>query len=244
MPNKSLVATMAVLAVAVHSTEAFAPPASGVRSSMPNLSPLYAEESTEESAVFMPPPEAEEPAEEGDIDLKTVELLGRGAAKVCIWVDFSLPKLERQFDVVAIDTFEIHLILSYLHRELRYGFHFDVCAQPNILFSLHLYFLTSTGQARKAQGRTRCQKCRKRQGLGDTGARGGFLRRTPRHHRNYYSNRLHPDRHRNRSRHRLVVATGMGSIQDYLSPHPRHLRNRRKGHGRDRLPRHCRNANR
>lgn len=81
MPNKSLVATMAVLAVAVHSTEAFAPPASGVRSSMPNLSPLYAEESTEESAVFMPPPEAEEPAEEGDIDLKTVELLGRGAAK-------------------------------------------------------------------------------------------------------------------------------------------------------------------
>ena len=58
---------------------------------MPNLSPLYAEESTEESAVFMPPPEATEAAEEkkeGDIDLKTVEMLGRGAAKVCFLLCF------------------------------------------------------------------------------------------------------------------------------------------------------------
>lgn len=88
MPNKSLVATMAVLAVAAHSTEAFAPPATGltaVKSSVPSFSPLYAEESSEETAVFMPPAE-EEPAEEtpeGDISLNTVEMLGRGAAKVC-----------------------------------------------------------------------------------------------------------------------------------------------------------------
>lgn len=86
MPNKSLVATMAVLAVAAHSTEAFAPPATGltaVKSSVPSFSPLYAEESSEETAVFMPPAE-EEPAEEtpeGDISLDTVEMLGRGAAK-------------------------------------------------------------------------------------------------------------------------------------------------------------------
>lgn len=86
MPNRSLVATMAVLAVAA-TTEAFAPPASGLTGvkSAPAFSPLYAEESTEESsAVFMPPAEAagEEAApEEGSIDLKTVEMLGRGAAK-------------------------------------------------------------------------------------------------------------------------------------------------------------------
>eukprot|EP00531_Pseudo-nitzschia_arenysensis_P008439 CAMPEP_0116141926 /NCGR_PEP_ID=MMETSP0329-20121206/14636_1 /TAXON_ID=697910 /ORGANISM="Pseudo-nitzschia arenysensis, Strain B593" /LENGTH=230 /DNA_ID=CAMNT_0003637129 /DNA_START=172 /DNA_END=864 /DNA_ORIENTATION=- len=75
---------MAVLAVAAHSTEAFAPPTTGlagVKSSMPGFSPLYAEESAEESAVFMPPPEAAEETEEGDISLNTVEMLGRGAAK-------------------------------------------------------------------------------------------------------------------------------------------------------------------
>lgn len=87
MPNKSLVATIAVLAVAASTTEAFAPPASGiagVKSTIPAFSPLYAEETSEESAVFMPPPEAVESVEEkkeGDIDLDTVEMLGRGAAK-------------------------------------------------------------------------------------------------------------------------------------------------------------------
>ena len=82
MPNKSLVATIAVLAVAA-STEAFAPPASGlagVKSSMPNFSPLYAEES--ESAFVAPPEANEEPTEAEDIGLEIVEMLGRGAAKV------------------------------------------------------------------------------------------------------------------------------------------------------------------
>jgi|Transcript_19507 hypothetical protein len=81
MPNKSLVATIAVLAVAA-STEAFAPPASGlagVKSSMPNFSPLYAEEA--ESAFVAPPEANEEPMEAEDIGLEIVEMLGRGAAK-------------------------------------------------------------------------------------------------------------------------------------------------------------------
>jgi len=86
MPNKSLVATMAVLAVAAHSTQAFAPSATGlagVKSSMPNLSPLFAEETTDDSSVFVPPAEASdsEAKTEGGIDLDTVEMLGRGAAK-------------------------------------------------------------------------------------------------------------------------------------------------------------------
>jgi hypothetical protein len=51
-----------------------------------NMSPLYAEETKDDSsAVFMPPPSAEDSDGEGtketDIDLKTVEMLGRGAAK-------------------------------------------------------------------------------------------------------------------------------------------------------------------
>lgn len=83
MPNQSLVATLAILAVAPHSTEAFAPPVSGVvgaSSKMSSFSPLYAEETSEDSAVFMPPPE---PVDEkkGEVDLATVEMLGRGAAK-------------------------------------------------------------------------------------------------------------------------------------------------------------------
>jgi len=84
MPNQSLVATLAVLAVAAHSTEAFAPPVSGIvgaKSSMPGFSPLYAEESSEETAVFVPPPEPVEEKKEGEVDLSTVEMLGRGAAK-------------------------------------------------------------------------------------------------------------------------------------------------------------------
>ena len=55
------------------------------------MSPLYAEETKDDSsAVFMPPPSAEDSDGEGtketDIDLKTVEMLGRGAAKVCIFI--------------------------------------------------------------------------------------------------------------------------------------------------------------
>lgn len=81
MPNQSLIATMAILAVAAHSTEAFAPASSALSGVKPSaLSPLFAEESPE--AVFKPPAESEgEPAEEGEIDLGTVEMLGRGAAK-------------------------------------------------------------------------------------------------------------------------------------------------------------------
>lgn len=68
--------TMVVLAVVVAPTaESFAPRSSVVNNIM---SPLYAEETKDDSsAVFMPPPSAEET----DIDLKTVEMLGRGAAK-------------------------------------------------------------------------------------------------------------------------------------------------------------------
>lgn len=84
MPNQSLVATLAILAVAPHSTEAFAPPVSGVvgaSSKMSSFSPLYAEETSEDSAVFMPPPEPVDEKKEGEVDLATVEMLGRGAAK-------------------------------------------------------------------------------------------------------------------------------------------------------------------
>lgn len=75
---------MAVLAVAAHSTEAFAPPATGiagVKSATPHFSPLFAEESSEESSAFLPPAEASESTKEGEIGLDTVEMLGRGAAK-------------------------------------------------------------------------------------------------------------------------------------------------------------------
>ena len=71
------------MAVAAQTTTAFAPSATGlagVKSSMRTFSPLYAEENSEGGA-FMPPAEA---GEEGEIDLSTVEMLGRGAAKVCV----------------------------------------------------------------------------------------------------------------------------------------------------------------
>uniref|UniRef100_A0A7S4EI92 YdbS-like PH domain-containing protein n=1 Tax=Pseudo-nitzschia australis TaxID=44445 RepID=A0A7S4EI92_9STRA len=82
MPNRSLVATLAVLAVAAYSTEAFAPAATSltsVKASSAALTPLFAEESPE--AVFKPLDEPESEGAEGDIDLSTVEMLGRGAAK-------------------------------------------------------------------------------------------------------------------------------------------------------------------
>jgi len=78
---------MAVLAVAAHSTEAFAPPATGmvgVKSTMPNLSPLYAEDSKEEMAELakaLKEGGINAAIKEGGIDLDTVEMLGRGAAK-------------------------------------------------------------------------------------------------------------------------------------------------------------------
>jgi len=85
MPNKSLVATMAVLAVAAHSTQAFAPSATGlasVKSTMPNnFSPLYAEDSKEDSSVFVPAAEASEEQSKEEIGLEIVEMLGKGAAK-------------------------------------------------------------------------------------------------------------------------------------------------------------------
>jgi hypothetical protein len=83
MPNQSLVATMAVLAVAFHSTEAFAPPSTaltGMKPSSAALSPLFAEETTE--SAFAPPADAaDETSDDGEIDLGTVEMLGKGAAK-------------------------------------------------------------------------------------------------------------------------------------------------------------------
>lgn len=84
MPNQSLVATFAVLAVAAHSTQAFAPSFAGIggiKTTVQDYSSLYAEESPEGSAVFMPPAEPAEEKKEGEVDLSTVEMLGRGAAK-------------------------------------------------------------------------------------------------------------------------------------------------------------------
>jgi hypothetical protein len=91
-PNKSrsssiVAVSMVVLAIAAQTTEAFVPSTTGLvtgtKSSVSLLPPLYAEETTEETnSVFMPPADAD--AGEGDIDLSTVEMLGKGAAKVCI----------------------------------------------------------------------------------------------------------------------------------------------------------------
>ena len=192
MPNKSLVATMAVLAVAAHSTEAFAPPATGlaaVKSSVPGFSPLYAEESSEETAVFMPPAE-EEPAEEtpeGEISLNTVEMLGRGAAKVC----------------------NFFTIVTHSSQQLQFGRNFVVLL---LLTANHQFFYYQTGQARKAQGRTRCQDCWQRQGLCHTSARGSSLRRTSCHYRNHYPHRFYFDRHWNYPCYCVVVSTSLGSL--------------------------------
>mmetsp|Transcript_25352 Transcript_25352/g.69865 ORF Transcript_25352/g.69865 Transcript_25352/m.69865 type:complete len:240 (-) Transcript_25352:3419-4138(-) len=82
MTNQSLLATIAVLAVAAHSSEAFAPSASALtsmKSSSAAFHPLFAEESPD--AVFMPPAESKPEGEPADIGLETVEMLGRGAAK-------------------------------------------------------------------------------------------------------------------------------------------------------------------
>jgi len=91
--SSSIVAvSMAVLAIAAQTTEAFVPSTTGLvtgtKQSVSLLPPLYAEETTEETnSVFMPPADADADADagegEGDIDLSTVEMLGKGAAKVC-----------------------------------------------------------------------------------------------------------------------------------------------------------------
>ena len=88
--SSSIVAvSMAVLAIAAQTTEAFVPSTTGLvtgtKPSVSLLPPLYAEETTEETnSAFMPPSDAVEEKGEGDIDLSTVEMLGKGAAKVCI----------------------------------------------------------------------------------------------------------------------------------------------------------------
>lgn len=84
--SSAVAVTMAVLALTAQTTESFVRPSytglattisSGKSTSL--LPPLYAEDTKDEtSAVFMPP--AEEKGE-GDIDLATVEMLGKGAAK-------------------------------------------------------------------------------------------------------------------------------------------------------------------
>jgi hypothetical protein len=90
--SSSIVAvSMAVLAIAAQTTEAFVPSTTGLATGIKSsslLPPLYAEETTEETnSVFMPPADADADADagegEGDIDLSTVEMLGKGAAKVC-----------------------------------------------------------------------------------------------------------------------------------------------------------------
>jgi hypothetical protein len=88
--SSSIVAvSMAVLAIAAQTTEAFVPSTTGLATGIKSsslLPPLYAEETTEETnSVFMPPADADADAGEGegDIDLSTVEMLGKGAAKVC-----------------------------------------------------------------------------------------------------------------------------------------------------------------
>lgn len=88
--SSSIVAvSMAVLAIAAQTTEAFVPSTTGLATGIKSsslLPPLYAEETTEETnSVFMPPADADADADagegEGDIDLSTVEMLGKGAAK-------------------------------------------------------------------------------------------------------------------------------------------------------------------
>jgi hypothetical protein len=88
--KSSLLVSAAVLAVAAQTSEAFCPTSSFVAKSTiasRTLSPLYAEETKESTdAVFMPPAAEGEDAEESEpsIELDTVEMLGKGAAKVCI----------------------------------------------------------------------------------------------------------------------------------------------------------------
>jgi hypothetical protein len=99
--SSSIVAvSMAVLAIAAQTTEAFVPSTTGLvtgtKPSVSLLPPLYAEETTEETnSAFMPPTDAVEEKGEGDIDLSTVEMLGKGAAKVCV-----LFNLFREFEII------------------------------------------------------------------------------------------------------------------------------------------------
>jgi len=84
MNFRSLVVTIsiAVLAVVAQTSEAFAPLTTGITvvgaKSASFLPPLYAEEKEDDSSAFMPPSDA---SGGDDIDLSTVEMLGKGAAK-------------------------------------------------------------------------------------------------------------------------------------------------------------------
>ena len=96
--SSSIVAvSMAVLAIAAQTTEAFVPSTTGLvtgtKPSVSLLPPLYAEETTEETnSAFMPPTsDAVEEKGEGDIDLSTVEMLGKGAAKAVSYTHLTLP---------------------------------------------------------------------------------------------------------------------------------------------------------
>jgi hypothetical protein len=93
MPSKAstILLSAAVLAVAstTQTVDAFCPTTSikSPKAAANTISPfaLYAEETKESSspdAVFMPLDSSEEEEEEEDVNLDTVEMLGRGAAKV------------------------------------------------------------------------------------------------------------------------------------------------------------------
>ena len=78
---------MAVLAVvATRTTEGFAPPTTGLISN--GALPLYAEKSqAEDTSAFIPPPSdanVENTEEDDGKYLSTVEMFGKGAAKVCV----------------------------------------------------------------------------------------------------------------------------------------------------------------
>ena len=92
--TNTLMVSMAVLAIAATRTaEGFTPSTIGLISSeakstaRTSLSPLYSEETkTEETSAFIPPSADESSGNSEDDDgkyLSTVEMFGKGAAKVC-----------------------------------------------------------------------------------------------------------------------------------------------------------------
>jgi len=80
--SSAITISLAVLAVVAQTPEAFAPLTTGITAvgakSASFLPPLHAEEKEDDSSAFMPPPDA---SGGDDIDLSTVEMLGKGAAK-------------------------------------------------------------------------------------------------------------------------------------------------------------------
>lgn len=126
--SKVAITMVALAAVVAPTANSFAPRSSASVSRVNsagsvvnnnNMSPLYAEETKDDSsAVFMPPPSAEDSDGEGtketDIDLKTVEMLGRGAAKVCIFIVKHLWQ---------------DVLLFFVHFWAIYVEHFGVCRE-------------------------------------------------------------------------------------------------------------------